>query len=513
MRKLGMGLAALFAIAAMGSAQAVHLDIGGRGQALLYPYYTVNNSQQTLVSVTNTSSVAQAAKVRFNEGYNGRQVLYFNIFLAPFDSWTATVFALRDAGINSDGAAILTRDTSCTAPMFAEDNTSINGTPYVAFRDSGYMPPFGDGGPYTISRTREGSMEIIAMSNVAAPLSSAIAHGDNGSPPTGCAQVRLLGGDEPELSSAPSGGMIGAVSIINVARGTYLSARAEALVGFTGVSLFTGAPSGLPDLASVNDGPGTLANRATAQVFDAVGNSHSLTYPGPDQRSRRVDAVSAVLMADRIYNEYQIAASLGAASDWLVTFPTKAFYTDPAYLNLNTPQPAVPPFPKAYAGTNTSPAHLYSQATFDNTFYTPDGKFGVGCTGFPLTGIPCDSPFFPLVTNVFPIHLGVPAQPSLVLGSTLTFSRYRDVTNPVANQIATAESGTMSIHLNPSIQMHKMLPSVEGKVLVGLPIIGFWASNIVNANVTNGVLANYAAAVRHATSVTCVKASDGTPCD
>ena len=56
-------------------------------------------------------------------------------------------------------------------------------------------------------------------------------------------------------------------------------------------------------------------------------------------------------------------------------------------------------------------------------------------------------------------------------------------------------------------------PSAEGKVLTGLPTIGFSASNIVNGNVSNGVLANYAAAVRHATSVTCVKASDGTPCD
>ena len=67
--------------------------------------------------------------------------------------------------------------------------------------------------------------------------------------------------------------------------------------------------------------------------------------------------------------------------------------------------------------------------------------------------------------------------------------------------------------LDPVGEPHALLPSVEGKVLHGLPIIGFWASNIVNNNVADGVLANYAAAVRHATSVTCVKASDGTPCD
>lgn len=66
---------------------------------------------------------------------------------------------------------------------------------------------------------------------------------------------------------------------------------------------------------------------------------------------------------------------------------------------------------------------------------------------------------------------------------------------------------------NTGSEPHALLPSAEGKVLRGLPVIGFWASNVVNNNVSNGVLANYAAAVRHATWVTCVKASDGTPCD
>ena len=73
-------------------------------------------------------------------------------------------------------------------------------------------------------------------------------------------------------------------------------------------------------------------------------------------------------------------------------------------------------------------------------------------------------------------------------------------------------AGWAAVELGSSGQRH--LPaSVEGKVLIGLPVLGFWASTIVNNNVSNGVLANYASAVRHATSVTCVKASDGMPCD
>ena len=71
----------------------------------------------------------------------------------------------------------------------------------------------------------------------------------------------------------------------------------------------------------------------------------------------------------------------------------------------------------------------------------------------------------------------------------------------------------MVLDLDPATKTHTLLPSMEGKVLRGLPVMGFWASIIVNNNVGNGVLANYAAATRHATSVSCVKVSDGTPCD
>lgn len=56
---------------------------------------------------------------------------------------------------------------------------------------------------------------------------------------------------------------------------------------------------------------------------------------------------------------------------------------------------------------------------------------------------------------------------------------------------------------SPYAERHAMLADINGKVLHGLPVIGFWAYNIVNNNVSNGVLANYATSVRHATSVRC----------
>jgi hypothetical protein len=57
------GLAGAAGIA--GSAQAVNVNPDGLGQVLLYPYYTTNNGNQTIVSVVNTTNQAKAVKVRF----------------------------------------------------------------------------------------------------------------------------------------------------------------------------------------------------------------------------------------------------------------------------------------------------------------------------------------------------------------------------------------------------------------------------------------------------------------
>lgn len=502
-------LFATLGIAIAAPVMAVHLDPGGRGQVLLYPYYTVNKGQQTLLSVTNTSSVAQAARVRFREGYNGREVLSLNVFLSPFDSWSGTIFALSDAGIESEGAAILSRDTSCTAPFFSEDGTSIGGTPYVSFRDFAYLTP-DDGGPYTMDRTREGMFEIIAMSNVDAPLASAIAHGSNGSPPTGCAQVRTLLGTEPALSSAPSGGLTGSVSIINAGQGTHLSFRAEALGGFTGLTLFplVQFDGDLPNLSSVNDGPGAvLSNQATAHVFDAKGVVQNLTYPGPDPRSRRVDAVTAVLMADRIHNDYQIGTATSRASDWVVTMPTKAFYVDRLYVGA-TATSAVPPFTRIYNGS-PSAIPRFAAVAYSRTLYSHEGisagSFG-GC-GFVCTpGFP-PPPSFTRNVNVIPIKPNVVAESS-VLGSTLvsTIARF-------PGERTWQDSGSMSVNLDPPVEKHALLNSAEGKQLRGLPMIGFWASNFVSSKFADSAQANYATAVKHSSSVTCVNGSNGTRCD
>ena len=90
------GIAGVAGIASV--ANAVNLNPDGLGQVLIYPYYTVNGGNSTLVSIVNTTEFGKAVKVRFVEGYNSREVLDFNLYLSPYDVWTGAVFSLTDTG-------------------------------------------------------------------------------------------------------------------------------------------------------------------------------------------------------------------------------------------------------------------------------------------------------------------------------------------------------------------------------------------------------------------------------
>lgn len=489
MRIWAMGWLLVLGATLATAAQAVNLDPRGLGQALVYPYYTVNGQQQTLLSVTNTSSQPKVARLRFREGYNGRSVLELNLWLSPYDVWTATIFALADAGLAGSGAALMSSDRSCTTPRLLTDSGAINGQPYVAFGDAAFTGSLADGGPSDLARTREGWMEVIVMADVPlrTPLSNAIVHNASGAP-SNCALVQHVAADNPDLI-APSGGLMGTSSIINVGQGSILASRAEALAGFTGVKLFSAPGSALPDLSSVNDGADS--STATARVFDSAGRLHTLTYG--NGIGRPIDAVSAVFTS-QIHNEYVISPSTAANSDWVVTLPTKPHYTDP--LLIGSSVVALPPFDEVFGEYEAGRSRVLGVRTnlFDrhqrNEVYSVCGFF---CEPFNA---------FRTVANVLSITDIQFASWSSVLGSLL-FARVPPVVG---------REGWLNLEFG-NTPAHALPVSSEGKVMRGLPLIGFWATNLVNNAVSNGVLSNYSMAVRHAATVVCVKASDGTACN
>ncbi|HEY0725899.1 MAG TPA: hypothetical protein VGD41_18275, partial [Pyrinomonadaceae bacterium] len=296
-KSLFAALAGLGVLGVVDSAQAVHINQDGLGQALVYPYYTVRstasgNAYVTLLTVVNTTASAKAVKVRFLEGKNSREVLDFNLFLSPKDVWTTAITAM------GAGAGITTTDKSCTLPAIP-----ATGKAFVNFAYSA------DGAGSTLDRTTEGYVEIIEMAAFADASTTAANVTHVGGVPPGCAAET----DSLALSESlpPTGGLMGGMSLVNVISGTDVTEDAVALDRFSIFPLYTGAGVTTPDLS-----------QATPPVSIVVANNtvfQSTWAPG-------ADAVSALLMHDHVFNEYVLDTSIHAGTDWVVTMPTKRFY-------------------------------------------------------------------------------------------------------------------------------------------------------------------------------------------
>jgi len=452
-----------------GLANAVDLNPDGLGQVLIYPYYTVNKSQDTLFSVVNTDSVnGKAVKVRFLEGYNSREVLDFNLYLSPNDVWTARISQVSDEG----GAAVTTTDASCTDPQLTTE-------PFRTAAFDGTGPVAADAGPHDITRTREGYIELISMGDIdpSSTLAGLITH-DDGVPP-GCGSINDSVAADGVI--APTGGLFGAGDIVNVGEGTFFAYNADAIDGFSATPLYSPSSNLNPSLQDANS---TEATNGVARAYVFTNGGQLVTADYADG----VDAVSAVYMADAIYNEYLVGGGFAANTDWIVTFPTKRFYVDPLY-------GAVPfaPFVEAFHAPGESNV-VVAPSMFDREERTTviQGDFSP-----PISSQPNSLPF---EVNVISFLADTGAgDPSGVFGSFLR-----------PNIIPFAASGWMKLDLVSGEGGHVLpggvTPAGVDVSFSGLPTTGYMGYNIINANANPGLLANYGGLFRHRASRSCTGA-------
>ncbi|HEY6984872.1 MAG TPA: hypothetical protein VH375_02230, partial [Rhodanobacteraceae bacterium] len=145
-----------------GTASAVTLNPQGIGQVLIYPYYTANAGNDTLLSLTNTTAHAKALRVRFAEGENGRDAFSLNVYLAPHDMWTAAITHGDSTGAS---VGVRTSDASCTVPDVA-DATDLAGDG-ATFSTDAFSGANADPGDTSASRIAEGWVEVIEMGTLA----------------------------------------------------------------------------------------------------------------------------------------------------------------------------------------------------------------------------------------------------------------------------------------------------------------------------------------------------------
>lgn len=481
----------------VGVAQAVNLNPDGLGQVLLYPYYTVNGGNSTLITVVNTTDKVKAVKVRFLEYANSAEVYDFNLYLSPYDVWATNV---QPAGADPDDPAMpVTNDKSCTVPNV------LPGT-FLTYQfdtwDFDALFWKGD------ARTRQGYVEMIEMGVIddsdpeGAKYAAAATHWNNsGVPGTviggarwDCARLEAAwdGGiweaNPNRYMLPPSGGLFGTGAIVNVERGRALSYNAVAIDGFymmrDGTTLHTDPGSVLPDLSEAMTAPGI----ATARIF-SNGNYHEISYP------LGVDAVAAVLMSRFIYNEYNIAQGIGAASEWVITFPTKRVYTyfgagNPINSNSTAMRPFIANFPVWFSGTdeeafNAALAYRGSCHSYRFDYWDREER---KVTRDLVPSPPPPVPGFSLCSEANVLAFGQTigaTSPTRILGATSAFG------GSGLSGFAYPE-GWARLELDQTAAgFQYYLPrATDDQVMIGQPVVGFWVSEVVNDNVGDGLRVN-----------------------
>ncbi len=457
------------------------LNTGGIGQVLIYPYYTVRNGFDTLITLVNTTDEVKAVKIRFREGKNARDVLDFNLYLSAKDVWTAALVATQSSIPNHIGESsvkLLTNDTSCTVP-------AINGQEFLPY---GYDPQDNanaangyDQQGTNLVRTQEGFIEIIEMGTVTGEDAENAMHIDG--IPNNCealiANWALGSGkwmtNPNENLQAPngSGGLSGSAKIINVESGLNLGYVATAIQGYSTEIQHSLISSIEPNLSSGNNAT-TLINTDNGAL--------KTTWDSP------IDAVSALFMHDTTTNSYDINDFAGAQTDWVVMSPTRHYYTDTLY-DANNPKS---PYGNGITPNETEFCQRFGFKSYDreqkpNSVFgpvpspNPPGNYDMKlCNSVNVSFADNSSTFLnPTNNSLF--------DSQLLIEDWIVFYGNTPMYHMLSNE------GLMQMNLDDGDNLVGINAedNTESHTIYGKPIINFTAQKYVNGNLDNGVLANY----------------------
>ncbi|WP_263143964.1 hypothetical protein [Pseudomonas sp. RIT-PI-AD] len=283
---------ALAAALGLPCAGAVELSVGGQGQALIYPIYSVESGNDTAIHVTNGALDPSIVKVRLLEGVGGQVAHSFNLYLGGHDVWTGVLTR------SADGVRLITADTSCTLPRLPAEGVELG-----AAADPALAP-----------RTRVGIVEVIEMGS----LDPAVEYSEwkqlneffSGGNCGGLSGAFDAGGpwalDRHYGLKPPRGHLSGSVTLTNVMNGHQIAVEASALNEFSQNVRQTRPEDPEPTLGQSETSYATM--RGTVIPF-----------------RNGVEAVTALLTRPSAEGDFAYGAGLNAETDWVVTFPTKAY--------------------------------------------------------------------------------------------------------------------------------------------------------------------------------------------
>jgi len=497
---------------------ALEVNTNGVGQINVLPYYSVQDSYNTLMTITNTDTEnGKAVKIRFRAAEWSDDALDFQIFLSPADVWTGA-FGMVDGQL-----VLKTSDKSCTLPA------SLDGQQFTTIRVEGG----------SVDRLKEGYVEIITMadippklngadpldaSNTANPLFTAVKH-VSGVAPCGATVTGLV---ENSTRIARPGTVADNATAQDAAaanaQGSWLTPPTSSLTSSATViavqdsKAFTvpgvairGVPADFPEVqyfrqsnTSSNFASNAAARLLTAdRLFwpEATGAAYpvfqfdlpdlSTPFVAAGNAEARRDEIAALLQKAAVATDYVIASSIQASTDVVLSQPVRRYFYEYAAVA------ALPGLPAPVAGVDynrTIRSVNYLVSGQDETPYaelTVSNKVEVGAPTFwdreEQTFVseddivvspqePGESAKYYLEGEVSVVSIkkrGAEADPTGAIGARLTdvdwsFSQNYTAGWAVLNTVAQENTGTPK--------------EIAGGVLgAELPVVGFTAINIFNA--------------------------------
>jgi len=313
----------------------------GVGHVQYVPYFSTQSGNVTAINIVNTDTVnGKVLKIRFRGASNSDDLYDFQVFMSPGDVWTAGV----TQGANGL-SQLTTTDKSCTLPA------NINGS-FI----TGRISP--DGGN---NETREGYIEILTMADIVdktgnkAALYKATKHVKGSAPCSASVLTALTRENSSSYMEAPTTGLMANWTIINVQAGNYYaySASAAAIEART----TTGVPAtgnlvywdqrSKPLTATEILGPDPIGNFTaayprgnTADPLIRDGSIVGARYDLPDMSTPYLPAPASVtfgcpscqavalsrsIAVSQLAGEFYSESTLGAQTDWVISFPTRRY--------------------------------------------------------------------------------------------------------------------------------------------------------------------------------------------
>ena len=451
-KSLHVALAGLGVLSLAGTADAVMVNPNGLGQVLIYPYYTVRSVStptagtfNTLLSIVNTTASTKAVKVRFREGAASKEVLDFNVFLSPHDVWTA---AVTPSGRRR-------RHDHHRRSKLHDPKLLGNPQNFRTFDSDADVI-----GTSRTGRVTEGYFEVFEMATYLDSDPVAVNSTHANGVPKDCSSVTDAAAAVDPL--APTGGLSGEASLINVNTGELFSEDATALTQFWDQSVATGNYS-----TTGNDTPNFTNAFPVASAVDSLGRIVTGGFASGELAS------TAALQRQAVINEFSLTDATLSGTDWVVTMPTKH--------DLVTETAVVPPFQNVL--TKNGACDDITLTLFDRE------EFATQAAGADFSPSPPAGAGTSLCWEANVISFARPST-STVLGSNLLGSANRtDVTTDKQSGWGdlTFRAGAVNIATGGAIGYDPQtgITFAPSTTFSGLPVIGFAAQSFVNGTLTD----------------------------